>query len=208
MPIKENEVSFTYDLEDLLNEVPEDDREDAAAEAGELALQKVHEYMDRQISPVKGESNFKALKKDSAYRKLKQRRAGNQRPNLRLTGDLIESMEVDADESSFTISVEGKKNIGKAHNHNTRKTKRSPLPKRQFLPDDSKRGQTFKRSIVKAIKETIAKYKRPKPKKPPVEAPPETVTVNFDKLLSTFKATRREKQIAKDVKTFRIEDIL
>ena len=207
MPIRKNEVSFTYDLEDLLDEVPEDDREDAATEAGELALQKVHDYMDRQISPVKGERNFRALKKDSPYRKLKQKLVGNQKPNLRLTGKLIEAMEVDADESSFKIFV--KKNakntdIKKAYNHNVGDT----VIKRQFLPDDSKQGQTFKRSILKVIKDTIAKYKKPKPKRPPVQAPPETISVNYEALLSTFKASKREKQIAKDPKTFKIEDIL
>jgi len=207
MPIRKNEVSFTYDLEDLLDEVPEDDREDAATEAGELALQKVHDYMDRQISPVKGERNFRALKKDSPYRKLKQKLVGNQKPNLRLTGKLIEAMEVDADESSFKIFV--KKNakntdIKKAYNHNVGDT----VIKRQFLPDDSKQGQTFKRSILKVIKDTIAKYKKPKSKRPPVQAPPETISVNYEALLSTFKASKREKQIAKDPKTFKIEDIL
>lgn len=205
MPIEKEEVSFTYDLENLLEEVPEDDREDAATEAGELALQKVHEYMDRQISPVSGERNFRALKKDSAYRKLKQKRAGNQKPNLRLSGELIESMEVDADDKSFTISVGGdESNIAKSYNHNVGDT----VVKRQFLPNDKKPNQTFKRSIVKAIKETIAKYKKPKSQRPPVEAPAEAVTVNFDNLLKTFKATKREQQIAKNVKTFRIEDIL
>ena len=207
MPIRKNEVSFTYDLDELLDEVPEDDREDAAFEAGEVALGKVHEYMDRQLSPVKGESYFRALKKDSPYRKLKQKRVGNQNPNLRLTGKLIEAMEVDADESSFKIFVKkNRKNtdIKKAYNHNVGDT----VIKRQFLPNDSKRGQTFKRSIVKAIKETIAKYKVPEQKRPPVEVPAETLDLNFKELLGAFKATKREEEIAKNIKSFRIEDIL
>ena len=44
MPIKEDEVSYTYDASKLLEDVPEDDREDATYEAGEAALQKIHEY--------------------------------------------------------------------------------------------------------------------------------------------------------------------
>lgn len=204
MPIKKNEVSFTYDLDELLDEVPEDDREDAALEAGEVALEKVHEYMDKRVSPVSGERNFRALK-DGPYRDFKKSKVGNTKANLRLTGELIESMEVDADDSSFTLSVGGdKNNIAKSYNHNVGDT----VIQRQFLPNDRVQGQTFKRSIVKAIKETIAKYKVPEQKRPPVEAPPATIAANFDKLLGTFKATKREKEIAKNIKSFRIEDIL
>ena len=204
MPIKENEVSFTYDLEDLLNEVPEDEREDAAQEAGEIALQKVHEYMDKRVSPVNGQGKFEALAK-GPYRKFKKSKVGNTKANLRLTGELIESMEVDADDRSFTISVGGdESNIAKAYNHNEGDT----VAQRQFLPNDDIPNQTFKRGIVKAIKDTIKKYRVADLSKPSVEAPPETISVNFNNLLSTFKATKREQQIAKNVKTFRIEDIL
>ena len=204
MPIKEDEVSFTYDLEDLLNEVPEDEREDAALEAGEIALQKVHEYMDKRVSPVNRKGRFEALAK-GPYRKFKKSKVGNTKANLRLTGELIESMEVDADDRSFTISVGGdENNIAKSYNHLVGDT----VAQRQFLPNDDIPNQTFKRGIVKAIKDTIKKYQVADLGKPSVKAPPETISVNFNNLLSTFKATKREQQIAKNVKTFKIEDLL
>ena len=65
MPLEKNEVSYKLNLSDLLEDVPELEREDAAYEAGEVALEKITEYMDRRKSPVKGNyGNFKALSSD------------------------------------------------------------------------------------------------------------------------------------------------
>ena len=209
MPIAKDRVSYTLNLDDLLEDVPEDDREDAAFDAGEAALEKVVDYMDRQVSPVSGKGKFPALGKqtpgEKAYRKLKQRKVGNQKGNLRLTGDLINSLDVDADDRSFTISVDSD-NAGKAHNHLTGTTVR-PRP---FLPDDTSSGKNrnFKRDIISAIKQSIDSYKE-KPKARPKDVAPEEVTASeFDKLYDQFKATKREKAIAKTVTLFKIEDIL
>ena len=45
MPINKTEVSFTYDLDNLLEDVPDEDREDAAFDAGNAALDAVKGYM-------------------------------------------------------------------------------------------------------------------------------------------------------------------
>ena len=82
MPINKNEVSFTYDLDELLEDVPIEDREDAAYEAGNIALDAVKSYMSKQSSPVKGEGKFKSLSKD--YKKIKQKVAGNKKANLKV----------------------------------------------------------------------------------------------------------------------------
>lgn len=202
MPISKGEVSYTYDASKLLEDVPEDDREDATYEAGEAALQKIHEYMENERSPVAGNrKKFEALKNDG-YKAYKKSKVGNQRPNLMLTGNMIESMEVDADDSSFTISVEGTKEKLKAYNHN----KGDTVTKRQFMPEDN---QKFKGDIVKVIKKTIAKYKKPKREIPDEATPPtEIATDVFGSLFESFKATQREQDIAKNIKLFKLEDIL
>ena len=206
MPITKNQVSYKLNLKDLLEDVPKDDREDAAYEAGEVALEKIHDYMDRELSPVKGQGSFKGLSKE--YKEFKKTKVGNTDPNLRLTGRLIESMDVDADDKSFTISVEGKQNIGKAHNHNTDASKRSPLPKRQFLPND-RNGESLKRDVVKAIKETINKYKQPTKQEEPRDLVPQVdAAKEYLKLFTAFRATKRETAIAKNIDLFDIEDIL
>lgn len=206
MPIKEDEVSYTYDASKLLEDVPKDDREDATYEAGEAALQKIHEYMGKQVSPVSGEGKYRALNKKSGYRKLKQKMVGNKKANLRLTGSLIESMEVDANDSSFTISVSSDE-AAKAYNHNEGDT----LPKRQFLPNDeaTDKNSRLKRDVVKVIKEAINRYKKPIKKRPAeAVAPLEVTTEAYSNLYESFKATKREQEIAKNVLSFKIEDIL
>ena len=203
MPIKKDDVSFTYDVSKHLKGVPEEDREDAALDAGEAALEKISEYMEKQRSPVKGERGFPKLSKE--YAAFKQVKVGNKNPNLRLTGNMLESLDVEADEESFTISVAGgRQEVEKAYNHNIGDT----LPKRQFLPDDKKKQQ-FKGDVVKSIKEAINRYKKPTQERPAdAVAPIEVTTEAYQSLYATFKATKREQQIAKNLSLFKIEDIL
>ena len=200
MPINKQKVSFTYNLGSLLEDVPDEDREDAAFDAGNAALDAVKGYMEGSSSPVKGEGKFKALSKD--YKKKKRKIAGNDKANLKLFGDLDEAMEIDADINSFTISIRDD-NTEKAYNHNVGDT----LPKRQFIPDDS-RGETFKRSVVKKIKEQISKYKKkPKRRLPPQDQPIE-VGVSLEQIFKNLQATKREEDIAKNVTKITIKDIL
>jgi len=199
MPITKDEVSYTYDLDDLLKDVPEEDREDAALDAGEAALGAVKSYMEGQSSPVSSQGRYKALSKE--YKKKKRKIAGNERANLKLFGDLDESLEVDADDNSFTISVKGRENTLKAYNHNVGDT----LPKRQFLPDE---GQKFKRNVVAKIKEQIAKYKKPVEERPKTEFVAEEILVSYDRIFKQLRASKRELEIAKNVGKITLKDIL
>lgn len=200
MPINKNEVSFTYDLDELLEDVPIEDREDAAYEAGNIALDAVKSYMSKQSSPVKGEGKFKSLSKD--YKKIKQKVAGNKKANLKLYGNLDESMELEADDSSFTISIRPD-NAGKAYNHNVGDT----LPKRQFLPDDAN-GETFKRNVVSKIKQEIKKYKKTKTLPASAIAPSVEIGVPLEKIFKEVKASKRELEVAKNIFKITLKDIL
>ena len=201
MPIKKEEVSFTYNLGSLLEDVPDEDREDAAFDAGNAALEAVKGYMEGSTSPVKGVYKpFPALNKE--YKKRKQKIAGNSKANLKLFGDLDESMEIDADENSFTINI-NKDNVEKAYNHNEGDT----LPKRQFLPNDE-RGETFKRNVVAKIKEQIAKYKKKPKRKPAPGEEPVEVSVSLEDIFKDLAATKREQDIARNITKITIKDIL
>ena len=199
MPINKTEVSFTYDLDNLLEDVPDEDREDAAFDADNAALDAVKGYMQGSSSPVKGEGKFKALSKE--YKKRKRKIAGNTKANLKLFGDLDEAMEIEANENSFTISIKDD-NTEKAYNHNVGDT----LPKRQFIPDET-RGETFKRSVVKKIKDEIAKYKKPRQRRQP-EAQPVEIGVSLDQIFKELRATKREEDIVKNVTKVTFKDIL
>lgn len=199
MPINKQKVSFTYNLGSLLEDVPDEDREDAAFDAGNAALDAVKGYMEGSSSPVKGEGKFKALSKE--YKKKKRKIAGNDKANLKLFGDLDEAMEIDADENSFTISIRDD-NTEKAYNHNVGDT----LPKRQFIPDDQ-RGETFKRSVVKKIKEQISKYKKKPKRRLPPEGQPVEVGLSLEEIFKNLQATKRESDIAKSVTKVTLKDI-
>ncbi len=204
MPINKNEVSFTYDVTEHLKGVPESDREDAANDAGEAALKKITEFVEKRRSPVKGNNkNFEKL--SDSYGNFKRKKVGNSNPNLRLTGELIESLDVEADDSSFTIRVTGDdNNVAKAYNNNDGDT----IPKRQFLPNDTKDEQ-FKGGVVQVIKEAIKKYKKKDTKDTEkIIAPADVAAKSFESALKSFKASKREKQIAQNIKSFKIEDIL
>ena len=200
MPITKNEVSFTYDLDELLEDVPEEDREDAAFDAGNAALDAVKGYMEGSRSPVRGEGKFKALSKD--YKKLKQKVAGNKKANLKLFGDLDEAMEVEANDSSFTISIR-QDNTEKAYNHNVGDT----LPKRQFIPDEE-RGETFKRNVISKIKQEIKKYEKPEEVRPIDIAPSIEIGVPLEKIFKEVKASKRELEVAKNLFKITLKDIL
>ena len=204
MPIEKEEVSFTYDLDELLDDVPIEDREDAAYDAGNVALDAVKSYMAKQTSPVKGEGKFQALSKD--YKKIKQKIAGNKKANLKLFGDLDESMEVEANDNSFTISIR-EDNVEKAYNHNTKKTKENPLPKRQFLPNDAK-NETFKRDVISKIKKEIKKYKKTKTLPDSAIAPSVEIGVPLETIFKQVKANKRELELAKNIFKVTIKDIL
>jgi len=204
MPIEKEEVSFTYDLDELLDDVPIEDREDAAYDAGNVALDAVKSYMAKQSSPVKGEGKFQALSKD--YKKIKQKIAGNKKANLKLFGDLDESMEVEANDNSFTISIR-EDNVEKAYNHNTKKTKENPLPKRQFLPNDAK-NETFKRDVISKIKKEIKKYKKTKTLPDSAIAPSVEIGVPLEKIFKEVKASKRELEVAKNLFKITLKDIL
>ena len=200
MPIEKEEVSFTYDLDELLDDVPIEDREDAAYDAGNVALDAVKSYMAKQSSPVKGEGKFQALSKD--YKKIKQKIAGNKKANLKLFGDLDESMEVEANDNSFTISIR-EDNTEKAYNHNTGDT----LPKRQFLPNDAK-NETFKRDVISKIKKEIKKYKKTKTLPDSAIAPSVEIGVPLETIFKQVKANKRELELAKNIFKVTIKDIL
>lgn len=206
MPITgpDGEFSYRYDASKHLKGVPEEDREEATYQAGEAALQKIHEYMDAKKSPVKGiRKNFDSL--SDKYAEFKRSKVGNENPNLRLSGKLIESMDVDSDENSFTISIDDSDEIAKAYNHNEGDT----LPMRKFMPhDDRTKNNTFKKEIVDTIKKVIKRYKKPKRGRPEAVAPVEVASENYQKLFATFQATKREQKIAQNLSLFKIKDIL
>ena len=130
-----------------------EDRKKAAKELKEYVRNALLEKMRSGVSPVSGQSGFKRLKKEYA----EEKKGGNRLANLRLEGDLYQSLQVvDSPNGGLRATVSSSEQ-GKADGHNNF-TGKSSLPRRAFIPD-VKQGEKFKADIERGIKEIVRKYK-------------------------------------------------
>lgn len=144
MPIRKGKISFTLDLTEEIKSVPKERRKDVTELIGITVIDSIGEYLDRNISPVaKGE--FK-----KTLSKSYKAKTGKNAADLQLKGDMLSALGFDNTATKVTFKITDTKQKKKAYNHNVGDT----LPVRQFIPDDFK-GETFKRSITKRIKEII-----------------------------------------------------
>lgn len=159
MPIQKSKISYTVDLEEELNEldVAPGKRKKATLEAGREALRQIKEYTSNTNSPVKNQGTYKAL--SEKYADFKKKDGQPPVPNLRLNFDMLNSMKVESTKKGFTIKITDSKEKKKAFNHNTPKDKINKLPKRQFIPDDTKK-QKFKKPIEKQYLRKLKDYAR------------------------------------------------
>lgn len=217
MPIRKDLLEYRVNLKKQLKGIKDkDQRKRAAKIAGEEALKKLKEYMDRQKSPVTG-NRFKALKKKTkdgkptAYPDYKQEVAGNKKANLKLTGDMINEIELDYDKDSFTIFIDDPDETAKAYNHNVGDT----VAKRNFIPNDA-RKEKFHRSIRDKYEKKIKDYAKKLPKKKAQDAEKESIkNINIDDFLDaistrkiTSKITTNEAGLDTVIKTLDIDDFI
>lgn len=144
MPIRKNKISFTLDLTEEIKKVPKEKRQDVTELIGITVIDSIGEYMDKHTSPVSKGEFKKTLSK--AYKK----KTGKSLADLQLKGDMLGALDFTNTSNKVTFKITDSTQKKKAYNHNVGDT----LPVRQFLPDDYK-GETFKRSITKRIKEII-----------------------------------------------------
>ena len=161
MPITKTKVSYTVDLEEEMDEldVAPGKRKKAALEAGREALRQIKEYTSNTESPVKNQGTFKDLSEKYADFKSKQGQPAI--PNLRLNFKMLNSMEVESTKKGFTLRIKNGTEKKKAYNHNTKKDKINKLPKRQFIPDDTK-DQELKKPIRNKYLRKLKDYARNK----------------------------------------------
>ena len=152
MPIRKDLLEYKVDLKKQLKKIKDpDDRLRASKIAGEEALKRIKEMVSKQSSPVTG-SSFKSLSAD--YKKYKKGVVGNGKANMELTGDMLGELDLDYDEDSFTIFIDDPDEAIKAFNHNTGDT----VPKRPFIPDDSKNQKFHKKSVRDKYEGKIKKF--------------------------------------------------
>jgi len=154
-----------------LKRVPTDQRKIVKDIVGDLLVQGIRESARNQSSAVEGVGRFKPLKrknihgKPNPYRKLKQKLVGNQRADLFLFGDLMDSLDFKRSTAGVSVGVmesTGNKSLSKlrdqANGHNWIDGRRGPkgLPRRQFIPDG---GDNFAGSIMSDVRSLINSFR-------------------------------------------------
>lgn len=146
-----SKTSSTITLKDDLKGLTTSQKEELAAQIGELLVEQILESVAVSKSPVTGDS-FARLSKDYADKKKSE--TGSSAPNLDLTGSMLTSLDYKISGDKLELGVFGE-DAGKADGHNNFSGK-SKLPTRQFLP---KSGESFDKSIVSLVSDTIDQYK-------------------------------------------------
>ena len=154
-----SKITSYIDLNDYgLDEVPEDRRGSVKSDVGEYLVSQVKRSLRSSRSPVAGEG-FKTTLSE-AYRKYKVGVGGGSQANLRLFGDLLNSLAFEPGPGG-QVGI-GHTGVGRDGRPNARKCvghchfENSKLPRRRYLPD---RGQSFRDDIEGGISEIVEQYK-------------------------------------------------
>lgn len=147
--------AYEFDpFEELGIEVPRSKRKEALEAAAELLKVEMLDYIGAGKSPVSGGKWVRSLTPAYAERKAEQSSAGF--ANLELTGDMLDSLTVEASGSSLVIDV-GEDQRDKATGHLTgiygEHSKRERP--RMFMPQGN---QTFKRDILRKLRDVLAEF--------------------------------------------------
>lgn len=141
-------VKFDFDpLEDLDVTLKPSDKKELLGLIADYVHESILSDVGDSVSPVTGRE-FKKLSKQYAERE----HDGDRTSHLELEGDLLDSIKVTPIGSKIRATVdESEQPKADGHNNFTGKSK---LPRRPFIPDE-KRGEDFRSSIKKGIKEII-----------------------------------------------------
>lgn len=141
-------------LEELGIEIPRGARREALEAAAEYIRTAMLDYIGSGTSPVSGGKWVRSLTKEYAAKKGEESSAGF--ANLELSGDLLDSLTVEAI-SGTTITVDvGSDERDKAEGHLTGLYgKNSRIRPRQFMPQDNQR---LKKDILQGVKDILKEY--------------------------------------------------
>jgi len=151
-------IPITKKIKLDFSKVSRSDRSLAKEEVAEYIVDTILDRVSSQSSPV-SKGKFKpSLSKD--YKKIKTKQGGSSKPNLELTGDMLDSIDARFKGSTLSVGIHkdaGELNMLKAENHNkfTKRANKTSLPERKFIP---KKGENFKREIMRDIKDIIDSY--------------------------------------------------
>jgi hypothetical protein len=135
-----------------LERVPESLKSQVKNEVGELLIEEIINSVAGGVSPVDG-SSFKTLTKKYAD----IMKGGDRFPNLELDGDMLSAITFEELDDGVEIGIFDPNEVPKADNHNkfSSESKRTSVPKRQFIP---KGKENFVEEIMERIENIISEY--------------------------------------------------
>lgn len=140
-------------ISELGLEIPKSRRREANEAAAEYLKEAMLEYIGEAKSPVAGGKWTRSL--TPGYKAKKGELSSSDFANLELTGEMLDSLSVDANSKSITVDV-AQDQYGKAEGHNTGLYgKSSRIRPRQFMPQGN---ETFKKSIMQGLKEILSEF--------------------------------------------------
>ena len=140
-----------------MSEIPKNQRNEVKEEVGEFIVNAILDHVGESKSPVAGQGQFKALSK--SYKKKKAGEA-SAIPNMELTGELLDDISYRVLPSGIEVGIletASDLSVNKADNHNkfSSESKKTPVPRRAFIP---KKDENFNKFIQEGIKGILAEY--------------------------------------------------
>jgi hypothetical protein len=120
---------------------------------GNYVVDQIQKHLNMVKSPVSGET-FDPLSKD--YKAIKKKKGAGSRANLFLEGDMRFNLGYEPYQGGLEIGIFDEGEAQKADNHNkvSAKSKKTGVPKRQFIPN---REESFNEKIMNGIQSIIDK---------------------------------------------------
>ena len=136
-----------------LNDVKPAKRAEVKAKVGDFIVDQIQKHLNKVKSPVTGET-FTPLSKK--YKAIKKKSGAGSRANLLLDGDMRIQILHEPYKGGLEIGVFDEDEAQKADNHNkvSAKSKKTNVPKRQFIPS---KEQSFNKKITQGIQAIIDK---------------------------------------------------
>jgi hypothetical protein len=149
-------VKFVFDP---IGNIKVVNRSEVLQEIADLLKDEILDHVGSGKSPVKGEGTFKRLNKNYAD----EEKFGDRNPNLDLTGDMLNNLQVRVKNSKIEVFVDGNSNFmrGKVEGHNQHDPGLdSKIPRRRFIPTEN---QDWVPNINRTIKDIINDNLEPEP---------------------------------------------
>lgn len=129
---------------------------------GEFVIDNIRAMTRDQTSPVTGRRFRELKRKPGTYRDAKRRLVGNTRANLRLSGNMMDSLDHAPTREGVAVGIfkGGSRMKDQANGHNWIDGRRGPkgLARRQFIADND---EDFHSSIQTRLNDLVDSFKLP-----------------------------------------------